>query len=399
MIIGKKIRLKPTKEQEMLFWKSAGVARWSYNYFIATQNETYQSYLDNNKTGKRFIGDGEVRKYINNVLKPTTHAWLKEVGSNVMKQGVKDAKDAYTKYFKKLADKPKFKSKHKSTPSFYVNYESLKRIDGFHFRGEKIGIVETSEMLPKVKDKYSNPHIKYDGKHWCLSFSIEIEEETYQLTNISLGIDVGIKDLAICSNGETYKNINKGKEVKRLEKKLKRELKSFSRMRENNMINKIYYKSEDKKGILKSFEYIRPLRECKNYQKQLKAVQGIYRRLTNIRNNHLHQTSSGIVKTKPFRIVMETLNIKGIMKNKHLSKAIQQQKLYEFKRQIQYKCKKYGIEFIEVDKFFPSSKKCSCCENIKKDLKLSDRIYKCDNCGISIDRDYNASINLANYSV
>lgn len=383
----------------MLFWKSAGVARWSYNYFIAIQNETYQSYLDNNKTGKKFIGDGEVRKYINNVLKPTTHAWLKEVGSNVMKQGVKDAKDAYTKYFKKLADKPKFKSKHKSTPSFYVNYESLKRIDGFHFRGEKIGIVETSEMLPKVKDKYSNPHIKYDGKHWYLSFSIEIEEETYQLTNISLGIDVGIKDLAICSNGETYKNINKGKEVKRLEKKLKRELRSFSRMKENNMINKIYYKSGDKKGRLKSFEYIRPLRECKNYQKQLKVVQGIYRRLTNIRNNHLHQTSSEIVKTKPFRIVMETLNIKGIMKNKHLSKAIQQQKLYEFKRQIQYKCKKYGIEFIEVDKFFPSSKKCSCCESIKKDLKLSDRIYKCDNCGISIDRDYNASINLANYSV
>ncbi len=398
MIIGKKIKLKPTKEQEILFWKSAGVARWSYNYFIGTQNEVYQSYLDNGKRGKRFISDGEIRKYINNVLKPTTHTWLKEVGSNVMKQGVKDAKDAYSKYFNKLADKPKFKSKHKSTPSFYVNYESLKRIDGFHFRGEKIGVVETSESMPKIKGNYKNPRIKYDGKYWYISFGIEIEHKEHKLTNDSLGIDVGVKDLAICSNGKTYKSINKSKEIKRLEKKLKREMRSFSRMREDNIIDKIYYKSGDKKGKLKSFKYIRSLKECKNYQKQLKTIQGIYRRIANIRTNYLHQTSSEIVKTKPFRVVMEALNIKGMMKNKHLSKAIQNQCLYEFKRQIKYKCKKYGIEFVEADRFYPSSKKCSNCGAIKKELRLNDRIYKCK-CGFSIDRDYNASINLANYLI
>ena len=145
--------------------------------------------------------------------------------------------------------------------------------------------------------------------------------------------------------------------------------------------------------------YKRPLKECQNIQKQNRLIRNIHRKLANIRQNHLHQTTTEIVKTKPSRIVMESLNVSGMMKNKHLSKAIQQQKFYEFKRQIEYKSKLNGIEFIQVDKFYPSSKTCSCCGNIKKDLKLSDRMYKCDVCGLVIDRDYNASINLANYEV
>ena len=175
-----KIRLLPTKEQEILFWKSAGTARWAYNYFLDTNEEAY-------KEGRR-ITEGEVRKYINNVLKKTTHTWLKEVGSNVMKQGVKDAALALQRYIKGIAGKPKFKSRRKSKISFYVNYESLKRTEN-GFQGEKIGIVKTASALPKIakNKKYANPHISFDGKHWYLSIGYEVEQEEFELTGDSLG--------------------------------------------------------------------------------------------------------------------------------------------------------------------------------------------------------------------
>ena len=239
MLVAKKIRLKPTPKQEELFWKSAGTARWAYNYFLAEQEKCYKEYLANNKQGQSFIKENELRRYINNELKPNTHTWLKEVGSNVMKQGVKDANEAYQKYFKGLADKPKFKKKHKSKPCFYVNYESLKREpNGFH--GEKIGYVKTSESLPKLPKgkKYSNPRISYDGKYWYISVGYELKEPKIVLTNESIGIDLGIKDLAICSNGKVYKNINKSHEVKRLKKKLKRKQRSLSRKIEANTKNR-----------------------------------------------------------------------------------------------------------------------------------------------------------------
>ena len=391
MLITKKIRLKPTTEQEILFRKSAGVSRWAYNFFLGENERIYRDYINNGKIGKKSISEGDVRKYINNVLKPTTHSWLKEVGSNVMKQGVKDASLALQRYFKGLSGKPKFKSKHKDRPSFYVNYESLSRKQG-GFQGEKIGFVKTSEALPKLNknEKYSNPRITFNGKYWYLSVGYEVQENTVELTDESLGIDLGVKDLAICSNGKVYKNINKTQRVKKLEKKLKREQRKLSRKIENNIQS---YKSN------RNPIYKRPLKECQNVQKQNRLIRNIHRKLANIRQNYLHQTTTEIVKTKPSRIVMESLNVSEMMKNKHLSKAIQQQKFYEFKRQIEYKSKLNGIEFIQVDKIYASSKTCSCCGNIKKDLKLSDRMYKCDVCGLVIDRDYNASINLANYEV
>lgn len=389
-----RIRLLPTKEQEILFWKSAGTARWAYNYFLEENEATYRAWLENGKVGKRSVSEGEVRKYINNVLKKTTHTWLKEVGSNVMKQGVKDANVALQRYFKGISGKPKFKSRHRSKISFYVNYESLvRKPNGFH--GEKIGFVKTAAPLPKIpKDrKYANPHISFDGKHWYLSVGYEIQQEEAELTGESLGIDLGIKSLAIVSNEDAteihfYKNINKSAEVRRLEKKLKREQRKASRKLETNI------KSRDKN---RRPIWIRPLRECKNLDKQNKKIQLIHKRLTDIRNNHLHQTTSEIVKTKPSQIVMEDLNVKGMMKNKHLSEAVAKQKFYEFKRQIQYKAEMYGIKVIEAERFYASSKTCSHCGNVKKDLKLSDRMYICPVCGAKLDRDLNAAINLANY--
>lgn len=310
MLITKKIRLKPTTEQEILFRKSAGVSRWAYNFFLGENERIYREYIDNGKIGKKSISEGDVRKYINNVLKPTTHSWLKEVGSNVMKQGVKDASLALQRYFKGLSGKPKFKSKHKDRPSFYVNYESLSRKQG-GFQGEKIGFVKTSEALPKLNknEKYSNPRITFNGKYWYLSVGYEVQENTVELTDESLGIDLGVKDLAICSNGKVYKNINKTQRVKKLEKKLKREQRKLSRKIENNIQS---YKSN------RNPIYKRPLKECQNVQKQNRLIRNIHRKLANIRQNYLHQTTTEIVKTKPSRIVMESLNVSGMMKNKHL---------------------------------------------------------------------------------
>ena len=391
MLLSKKIRLKPTPEQEILFRKSAGVSRWAYNYFLSENEHIYQEYLKNGKTGEKFISEGEIRKRIT-VLKRTTCKWLAEVGCNVAKQAVKDANIAFQQCFKGISQKPRYKSKHKSTLSFYVNYESLSRKKG-GFHGEKIGFVKTSEPLPKLPKgvKYSNPHISFDGKYWYLSVGYEAPEQQEKLTGESLGIDLGIKDLAICSNGKVYKNVNRSHKVRRLEKVLKREQRKLSRMLETNISG---YKTIGEKRIP---IFIRPLKECRNFQKQKQVIKLLHRKLANIRNNYLHQTTTEIVKTKPSRIVMETLNVKGMMKNKHLAESIQKQKFYEFKRQMTYKCQKRGISLVEVPMFYPSSKTCSCCGNVKHDLKLSDRVYRCEECGLVIDRDFNASLNLANY--
>ncbi len=381
MIVARKIRLIPTKEQEIMFLKSAGTARWAYNLFLSENELLY------NQTGKS-LKESDLRKHVTQIKK-TTHKWLKEISANVVKQAIKDADKARWKYINGQSGKPKYKSKHRSKPSFYVNYESLKRTNT-GFKGEVIGEIKTSEPLPNLKkgEKYSNPRISFDGRNWFLSIGYKIKCKPQKLTNVSLGIDAGIKELAVCSDGKFYGNINKTSEVKRLEKKLKRQSRKLSRKLLAN--TKSYAKN--RKPIYKT-----PLKEMKNIQKQNKVINKLHKTLTDIRNNYLHQTSNEIVKTKPSRIVMETLNIQGMRKNKHLAKAISDQKLFEFKRQIKYKCQKYCIEFVEVDMFFPSSKLCSKCGNKKVDLKLKDRVYKCECCGFEIDRDLNASINLSTY--
>lgn len=386
-----KIRLKPTPEQEVLFRKSAGVARWAYNFYLAENERVYREYLENGKIGDQSISAFSLCKHINNELKPTTHSWLKEVSNNVMKRAVKDAETAMKRGLRGISSRPVYKSKRTSKPSFYVNYESL-RSTANGFQGERLGTVKTAEDLPRIPSgvKYSNPRVTFDGFYWYLSVSYEVEVNKVRLDDLVLGVDVGIKDLAIVSNGKVYKNINKTKRVRKLEKRLRREQRKMSRKQIANT------KSYDKN---RKPTFKRPLHECKNWNKQVAVVRGLYKQLTDIRQNHLHQASAEIVKTKPSHIVMETLNISGMMKNKHLSKALSNQKLYEFKRQVQYKCETYGIEFVEADRWFPSSKLCSSCGCKKVTLKLADRTYHCNECGLTIDRDYNASLNLANYQI
>ena len=222
-----------------------------------------------------------------------------------------------------------------------------------------------------------NPRFTYDGLHWWLSVSIETENDTNIPQNKGIGIDLGLKDLAVCSDGNTYKNINKTNKVKKLEIKKRRLQRSISRKYDMN-----------KEGVR--------YKKTSNIIKREKELLKVIKRLTNIRHNHLHQTTSEIIKRKPSFICIEDLNVSGMIKNKHLSKSIQQQGFYEFRRQIEYKSAWNNISVIIADRFFPSSKLCSCCGEIKKDLKLSDRIYRCD-CGNVIDRDYQASLNLKQY--
>jgi len=322
-----------------------------------------------------------LRKEITQLKKTEQYQWLNSISNNVAKQAVKDACEAYKKYFKKLADKPKFKSRRKSKPSFYNDVIKIK-FSSTHVQLEKLGKVKLSEYnrIP-TGVKYSNPRVSFNGVHWYISVGIESIQEPVELTGDSIGIDLGIKDLAICSNRkEPYKNINKTKKVKKLEKKLRRLQRKVSNKYQLNKKGGSYVKTS-------------------NIVKLENNIIKLHKSLDNIRTDYRHKITTEIVKTKPSRIVMETLNVKGMMKNKHLSKAIAKQGFFEFKTMIQYKAEKYGIEFVEADKWYPSSKTCSACGHVKPKLSLSEREFVCECCGSIIDRDKNASFNLSRYKI
>ena len=376
MIKSFKIRLLPNKEQEELMLKSIGCSRFAYNWALNICNENYKNGIKYNMTN--------IRKEFTQLKKQDEYKWLNEVSKTTMVESMRNLDKAFKQFFKTKKGYPKFKTKRKSRLSFYVRYDRLYFINNFA-NIEKIGKVKykTNYNIPQGKNvcKFRNPYCSYDGKYWYLSFGFEVEENQTTLNkDLSIGIDLGIKDLAICSNGMIFKNINKTKRVKRLKKRLKRLQRQVSKKYEANKQGNKFIKTNN---IIKLEERIKL----------------VHRKLSNIRNNHIHQATNKIIKLKPYRVVMEDLNVSGMMKNKHLSKAIQEQCFYEFIRQMKYKCEFNGIEFVQADRFYPSSKTCSCCGNIKKDLKLKDRVYKCDNCGLEIDRDKNASINISRYGL
>jgi putative transposase len=373
MIKSVKIRILPTKKQEELMFRTIGVCRFAYNWGLNYNNNYY-------KENKKSISCKSIRNEFIKLKQLEEYFWLKEVSSQAIGNEFENLDVAFKKFFKKQAKYPKFKSKKKSRQSFYVRYDSM-NIKNNTVNIEKIGRVKftTNYEIP-ILSKYINPTCSFDGKYWYLSFGFEHENQVAELKkDLSIGIDLGIKELAVVSNLEKpIKNINKSKKVCRIKKQIKKLQRQISRK----------YKMNKQEG-----KFVK----TKNIIKLEKQVKLLFRRLTNIRQNHIHQTTSKIVKMLPERIVMEDLNISGMMKNKHLSKSIAECKWYEFIRQVKYKSEYYGIEFLQVPRFYPSSKTCSSCGQIKNDLKLSDRIYKCD-CGLEIDRDKNASLNLANYN-
>jgi putative transposase len=377
-----RVMLIPNNKQKTKLFQYAGTARFTYNWTLAREQKNY-------KNGGKFISDNELRKEFTQLKKTDEYAWLNNISNNVTKQAIKDACNSYKRFFQGQAKFPKFKSRKKSKPSFYQDNVKIQftethiKVEGFSSGRKKnkqklnwIRLVEHNRIPTDCK--YYNPRITFDGLNWWITVGIDYKENTSTPSNDGIGIDVGIKDLAICSNtNELYKNINKTHKVKQLEKRKRRLQRSISRRYKKNKKGESYCKTSN---IIKS-------------EKKLLKVN---HRLTNIRHNYLHQTTSEIIKREPSFICIEDLNVSGMIKNKHLSKAIQQQCFYEFKWQLEYKCAWNNIHLIIADRFFPSSKLCSCCGSIKKDLKLSDRIYKCE-CGNIIDRDYQAALNLKRY--
>lgn len=373
--------LIPNNRQKSKLFQYANTARFAYNWALEKEQENY-------KNGGKFLSDVDLRKEFTKMKQTQEYIWLNTISNNVTKQAIKDACDAYKKFFKGLAKFPKFKSRKKTTLSFYQDNVKIQfsnthvKAEGFAIskkkNKQKLNWIRLAEhnRIP-TNCKYNNPRIKFDGLNWWITVGVECPDSITTPQNEGVGIDLGIKDLVICSDGNKYKNINKHYEIKQLEKKKRRLQRSISRSYEKNKKGKEYCKTN-------------------NVIKKEKLLLKITHRLTKIRQNYLHQITSEIVKREPSFICLEDLNVSGMMKNKHLSKAVQEQCFYEFRRQIEYKAAWNNILVIVADRFFPSSKLCSSCGAVKKDLKLSDRIYKCE-CGNVIDRDYQAALNLKIY--
>ena len=370
MIKSVKIMLKPNNKQISKLFQSAGVSRFAYNWTLGRQKENYNN-------GGKFLSDNELRKEFTILKKQDEYKWLNEYSNNIPKQAIKDACDSYKRFFKHQSQFPKFKSKRKSNPSFYVDNIKIK-FTNTHVKLEKISastkgnkakfnwirLCEKGRM--PIDCKYINPRVTFDGLNWWISVGLEYEDNIHKPTNKGIGIDLGIKDLAICSDGIVYKNINKTSKIKKLKKKKRRLQRKVSN---KYLINK--------KGVC----YIK----TSNIIKLEKQLLKLNKRLTGIRTDYLHKTTTEIINREPMFIALEDLNVKGMMKNKHLAKAIQEQSFYEFKRIITYKALWNNIEIVDVPRFYPSSKTCSECGSIKKDLKLSDREYICEECGCVIN--------------
>ena len=306
--------------------------------------------------------------------------WMKEVSSKSVKRSIENGCVAFTRFFKHQSAFPNFKKKGKSDVKMYFVKNNPKdcRCERHRMNIPSLGWVRIKEKgyVPTTKDGYvmKSGHVSIKADRYYVSVLIEIPNN--KIANNSkegIGIDLGLKDFAIVSNGKTYKNINKSAKLKKLEKQLIREQRSLSRKYEN----------------LKKGEST----QRANIQKQTLKVQKLHHKMDDIRTDYINKTIAEMVKTKPSYITIEDLNVSGMMKNKHLSKAVASQKFYEFRTKLQAKCKENGIELRVVDRWYPSSKTCHCCGAIRKDLKLSDRIFQCD-CGYIEDRDFNAALNL-----
>lgn len=379
MLKSYKTEINPTPKQRQKINKTIGTCRFVYNFYIAHNKKIYEA-----ENG--FVSGMDFQKWLNNVyLKENPeYSWIKEVSSKSVKQSVMNADRAFQRFFKQQSGFPRFKKRNKSDVKMY--FVRNNKTDCFCERHRinipTLGWVKLKEKgyIPTSKQGYiiKSGAVSIKAGRYYVSVLIDIPNpEKIQLNDFGLGIDLGIKDFAVMSNGVVKKNINKTAKVKRLEKKLKREQRCLSR------------KYEDlKKRSKKKGEATR-----QNIQKQVLKVQKLHHRIDNIRTDYISKSIAEIVKTKPSYITIEDLNVKGMMKNKHLSKAIVSQKFYEFRTKLETKCKEFGIELRIADRWYPSSRICHKCGYIKKDLKLSDRRYICE-CGYHADRDFNASLNL-----
>ena len=370
-----KTEINPTEEQKVKIRKTIGTCRFIYNFYLAHNKELHEN-------GQKFMSSSQFRVWLNNEYLPShpEYSWIKEAYSKSVTQAVNDGQTAFTRFFNHKSAFPKFKKKGKSDVKMYFVRNNPKdcHCERHRIKIPSLGWVRIKEKgyIPTTKDGYviKSGHVSIKADRYYVSVLVEIpDKRTANNSSEGIGIDLGLKDFAIVSNRKTYKNINKSVKLKKLEKKLIREQRSLSRKYENI-----------KKG---------ESTQKRNIQKQRLKIQKIHQRIDNIRTDYINKIIAEIVKTKPSYITIEDLNVSGMMKNRHLSKAVASQKFYKFKTKLQAKCKEYGIELRIVDRWFPSSRTCHCCKSIKKDLKLSDRLFRCD-CGYIEDRDFNAALNL-----
>ena len=375
-----KIEIDPTAEQKSKIHQTIGVSRFIYNFYIAHNKEIYD------REGK-FVSGMDFSKWLNNEYIPNNKdmKWIKEVSSKATKQAIMNGDKSFRDFFKKAKGFPKFKKKKNQDVKAYFpkNNKTDWTIERHRVKIPTLGWIRLKEFgyIP-VNSIVKSGTVSQKADRYYVSILVEEnDKKVYKSTNEGVGIDLGVKEFVVCSDGIKFKNINKTSTVNKIEKKLKREQRKLSRKYESLKIRN------------KNIKEGRATRQ--NIQKQVVKVQKLHQRLTNIRTDYINKIVSSIIKQKPSYITIEDLNVKGMMKNKHLSKAIASQKFFEFKTKLTFKCKENHIELRIVDRFYPSSKTCSNCGEIKQDLKLSDRIYKCD-CGLTIDRDLNSSINLKN---
>ena len=370
-----KTEINPTLEQKTKINKTIGTCRYVYNFYLAHNKELHD-------TGQKFMSGKSFSVWLNNeyLLNNSDYLWIKEVSSKSVKKSIEDGCVAFTRFFKGQSKFPKFKKKGKSDVKMYFVKNNPKDClcERHRINIPTLGWVRLKEKgyIPTTKDGYviKSGTVSIKAGRYYVSALVEIPDtKITNNANEGIGIDLGLKDLAIVSNGKIYKNKNKSVRIKKLEKQLRREQRCLSRKYEN----------------LKKGEST----QRANIQKQKLKVQKLHHRIDNIRTDYINKTIAEIVKTKPSYITIEDLNVTGMMKNRHLSKAVASQKFHEFRTKLKIKCDDNGIELRVVDRFYPSSKLCHCCGSIKKDLKLSDRIYKCE-CGYVEDRDFNASLNL-----
>ena len=372
MLISYKTEIDPTSSQIDKINKTLGICRFLYNDYISENIEAYR----NNKS---FITGYDFAKYVNNIL-VLNNLWIKDAYSKARKKAIMNAETAFKNFFKGKAKFPKFKKKNKCHNSFYFvkNSKTDCIVQRHRIKIPSLGFVRLKEKGYIPVDKViKSGYITKQANKYFVSVIVDIDtsKSTSDYSN-GLGIDLGLKEFAVLSTGKVYKNINKSRVIRNMEKRLKREQKRLSKKYENK-----------KKGVA-------TLNLNKNIHKKISRIQKLHYRLSCIRTDYINKIVNEVVKNKPQFIAIENLNITGMMKNRHLSKAISNQRFYEFRTKLINKAKRLNIEIRLANTFYPSSKLCSCCGNIKHDLKLKDRIYKCNYCNLEIDRDYNASLNL-----
>ena len=370
-----KTEINPTEEQKARIRKTIGTCRYVYNFYLGHNKALHDN-------GEKFMTGKSFSLWLNNEYIPDNpdKTWIREVYSKAVKKSIEDGCAAFTRFFKHQSDFPKFKKKDKSDVKMYFVRNNPKdcQCERHRLKIPTLGWVRIKEKgyIPTTKDGYMirSGTVSVKAGRFYVSVLVEIPDVNIDNnSNEGIGIDLGLKDFAIISNGKTYRNINKSAGLKKLEKQLIREQRSLSRKYEN----------------LKKGEST----QRANIQKQKLKVQKLHHKMDNIRTDYINKTIAEIVKTKPSYITIEDLNVKGMMKNRCLSKAVASQKFYEFRKRLKAKCDEKGIELRVADRFYPSSKICHHCGSVKKNLKLSDRIYRCE-CGYVADRDLNAALNL-----